>query len=671
MPWWSMLSGMYTNDILNFMDRPFRVFLRVRFFKFAVFAFYFLLAVHPLVAQDDEPRHRGSQIIDDTTKQVYGPKTSRFFYEEDVLQNRTTTHFIDTTIRNFHRFTYVQRYNNLYQDLGNIGTSIRPIYYQVPEAIGVSPGFHGYDLYWDQERIRYFDTKSPYSNMGVIIGGKGRSLTRVVYSRNITPQWNFGANFRTLYIDKQVERGGKGDRNVVSTYYDFNTTYQNKDSTYRLFFNFQRQNHRAIETGGILDGKFKEYDELFQDNNQNALQEASSNELRINVHFAHQYRLGDALQVYHVFDRYRQGERFVDVPAAEPGGYYDYVELDSPKVSDRAKFKTVRNEFGIKGNLAKLFYSGYYVLRDYSMTYNNLNAQHDSIGIKTQGLEHYLGGRMALRLDSIGEISARAELLQTGNYRLEGSIRSRWFEASLKQVQYAPSFLQNLYRGNFDVWENNFSDINVTQINGYLHYRSPVFSISPGVTFTRIGNYVFFKADDYLLSDGRPQPQKVLPVQTSGEQVMVLPEVRVELVAARHLYFRGQGIFAKVLENSGNAIQIPELFVNGQIAYENIFFNGNLDMHAGVDVHYKSAYTPLAYDVPIQQFYVQHETDAFRAPDFPIIDVFLNGRIKRARIFVKYNNILQLFTKQGYIPTPYYVGQRNVLDFGFDWSFYD
>jgi hypothetical protein len=70
----------------------------------------------------------------------------------------------------------------------------------------------------------------------------------------------------------------------------------------------------------------------------------------------------------------------------------------------------------------------------------------------------------------------------------------------------------------------------------------------------------------------------------------------------------------------------------------------------------------------IQQFYQQQ---AFESPAFPLIDLFLNFKIKRARVFVKYNNVLKLFSSYGNIPTPYYPGMRNVIDFGFDWSFYD
>jgi len=93
-----------------------------------------------------------------------------------------------------------------------------------------------------------------------------------------------------------------------------------------------------------------------------------------------------------------------------------------------------------------------------------------------------------------------------------------------------------------------------------------------------------------------------------------------------------------------------------------------MDMHGGVDVHWQSAYYASGYDVPTQQFYTQ---TLYKTPDFPIVDVFFSMRVKRARIFFKYNNLVQAFTKQGYMPTPYYPGQRNAIDFGFDWSFYD
>ena len=307
----------------------------------------------------DEAGRRGSRVIDDTTKQVYGPKTSKYYYENDVFLNRITYHAIDTAIRNFHKFNYVQWHNNVYQDLGNIGTSITPIFYQTPSLIGATSGFNSYNLYWDDEQIRYFDTKSPYSNIRATLGGKGRSATRITFSRNITPQWSFGFTYRPLLIDKQIQRQGKGDRHVRATYYDIYTAYQTPDSSYRVMFNFRRNRHETDEYGGVYDKAdgfvYKDY---FFINAQPNLQDAASRELRTNTHLFHQYEVGRALQVYHIFDRYRQGNQFIDGPTTND--YYDYYEIENDSTYDKVKFKSLRNEVGIKGDLLKLFYNGYY-----------------------------------------------------------------------------------------------------------------------------------------------------------------------------------------------------------------------------------------------------------------------------------------------------------------------
>ncbi|MBL0743735.1 putative porin [Chryseolinea lacunae] len=640
-----------------------QLFLRVHFLRPLLVLLFFVAAVFQATAQGDAPRRRGSRVIDDTTKQVYGPRTSKYYFEKDVFFNRPEYHRIDTAIRNFHRWTYVQQKHYFYQDLGNIGTSMSPIFYVTPEQIGSSSGFNTYDPYWEAESVRYYDTKSPYSNMRVTLGGKGRSTTKATFSRNITPQWNIGFDYRAILIDKQIQRQGKGDRSTRSTYYDIFTSFQSKDSTYRLFFNFRRTRHETNEYGGILQRDGFVYKDYFASDAQPNLHDALSGELRMNIHLHHEYKIGSALQLYHTFDRYRQGVWFTDILASEPENFFGlYVPIVEDTTRDNTKFKSVRNEVGIKGNLLKLFYNGYYAVRYVTNTNSNINAS--ILQVPTTLTESYIGGRMSLRLDSIGEVGGWVEVQQAGNYRIEGSIKSKWFEASLKQMQYAPSFVMQGYRGAYNQWNNDFNNTNVTQLNGYVHYTTPVFSISPGLTFTTLNNYVYFRPNDNPGKD----VQLVEPVQTTGGQVIVSPEIQVSLTLARHITFNSQFLYTRVVENSGDAIQLPAVFANAQLAYENIFFNGNLDMQGGAEFHFQSDYYANGYNVPLRQFYTQQ---SFVSPSFPLIDLFFSARIKRGRIFLKYNNLMQAFTQEGYMATPQYPGQRSILDFGFDWSFYD
>ncbi len=645
----------------------------------AVFLLLIVSTANFLMAQDDEVRgpRRGSRVLDDTTRQIYGPNTSHYFFEEDVMMNREKRQPIDTTIRNFHRYNYVQRFNYRYQDLGNVGTAIQPLYYENPDVIGKRSGMHVYDLYTETEPIKYYDTRSPYSNMKVVLGGLGRSITKGTYSRNITPQWNFGLNYRALLIDKNIQRRGKADRLVRGTYYDAYTTFQSKDSSYRVFANVRRNFHRVDEFGGVrtdLKATFFEYKNYFETTTQPWLTNAESNDLRINWHLFQQYSLAKPLQIYHVFDRYRQRNKFLDVSTTTTTPFFGpFREIARDSVDNDTKFKAVRNELGVKGNLGKLFFNGYYAIRHYSMSYISMRADttdhltFDSLKFAHIGNEHYVGGRVGLYLDSIGDVSGGIEVMQDPDYegkkyyRIYGQITSRWFDAKLTQMQYAPGFMEQAYRGTYNVWNNFFSNTTSTQFNGHLHYHSKVLTLSPGVTFTRLSNYVFYKEVSDTL-------QRVMPIQSTGQQVVLSPEFSFGFTFFRHITLSGQAIYTEIAENADSALSIPKVHLNAQLAYSNIFFNGNFDIHTGVDVHWRSAYNAMGYDPALRQFYIQND---FQVPAHPIVDVFINAKVKRGRIFFKYHNLVQAFTKQGYMPTPYYPGQPNSFEFGFDWSFYD
>lgn len=619
-----------------------------------------VILLSPAFAQEREPR-TGSQVIDDTTRNIYGPTTSRFFLKEDLFTNRWILYPIDTVIRNFHRFSYVHRQLNFYQDLGNIGTAMRPVYEPVAEMIGASSGFNAYNVYWESHPVKFYNTRSPYSNMNLILGGRGRSITNVTYSRNINPRWNFGFHYNGLFIDKQIQRQGKGDRNVKANYYDVFTSYHNKDSSYVALLSFRRMFHRAFEYGGVKVGTEFTFDELFRENAQPWLTQAESNDLRRNYQLFHQFKVGEALQVYHQFDSDRKQNRFYDNHSAEPNkDFFDAIVVDSALTRDQVKFRTIRNEAGIKGNLLKLFYNGYVAWRSFDMDYNYFNER--ELDLETSGNEFYVGGKMALQLDSLIEVRGQLETMLDNRYRIGGSIKTKWFTASLKRSVSSPTFLQQAYRGSHDVWVNSFHPVEASELRGNLIYRSAVFNVFPGIRFSTFKNFIFFKQGDFGID------QKVVPVQSSGFQTLASPELSVSITPLKNTVLGFHGIYTRILENADDALQVPELFVNAQLAYSNIWFGGNFDFQVGMDLHWKSAYFAYGYDPVIQQYYTQQQ---FQSPDFPILDVFLNAKIIRGRIFFKYNNIFKSFAKSGNIPTPFYPGMINVFDFGFDWSFYD
>ena len=119
--------------------------------------------------QNREEDRRGSSIIDDSTRQIYGPTSTLYTFEPYLKYNKLKAFTIDTTITNFHRFNYVPWSGFRYQDLGNIGTSLNSIFPLQTDQIGTMPGYTTYDPYFKtSDEMRYYNTLSAHSRFKII-----------------------------------------------------------------------------------------------------------------------------------------------------------------------------------------------------------------------------------------------------------------------------------------------------------------------------------------------------------------------------------------------------------------------------------------------------------------------------------------------------------------------
>jgi hypothetical protein len=632
------------------------VFLRV------FLIFWVVLTVFDAAAQrNKEPvvTRRRSSIVNDSVKNVYGPNTSRWTTENELFESRPVYRPLDTAVINYHRWTYIERSNNMLKDIGVMGTALNSIFPQVPGSIGAQAGYSVYQPYFDSAEPKYFDTKSPYTRLQIIWGGNGRAMTRIEFSRNINPRWNFGFNYRPILVDKQIQKSGKGDRIVVSHYYDFYTTYRSKNDRYFLLANFRRLRHRVNENGGVDTTTAVGAVGIFDPTTRLRFAAAKTEEYRRTIHFSQHYQLVKAFQVYHIADFTKQWNIFGDDWSKDPATLFDYntgIRRDSATVSDQSTFTTTQQEVGIKGSVGKLFYSGHYRYRYYSFSNPDLSVP------ETTGSENYLGGTISLKLDSVTRISGSADYLLSGYYRIEGAIESPWLEGYFRSALSKPGFMQLSYMGAHDSWSNAFSGISSTQAQGFLKYGKGEMLFKAGATLSLLHNNIYFK-------ENLNNIQQVLPYQSTGFQSTFAPEVKASVRFLRHVYLRPQVVYTQIIANDDDVLRIPTVFVNGQLAYENVMFNKHLQLHAGVDFHWHSDYKALAYDPVIQQFYIQ---DQVVSKSFPLVDLFVVGKMGRTRYFFKYHNLFQMINGgNGYLPTPRYPGTRNMIDFGFEFLLFD
>ena len=620
--------------------------------------------------QEEEQRPRvGSTILNDTTENLYGPTTVEYFYSSAITNNTREDFYVDTSVYDLHQFSFVDFHNKRYQDLGNIGTAIRPIYYQFQENIGRTTGFDAFDLYFkDAEQVKFYDTQSPYSRLGIILGGEGRALTEAEYTRNIDYRSNIGFSYRGIFADEQVERAGRGDRNVEGIYYNFHGNYHTINRKYWLLASFVRNSQNVDEYGGILNATPETpFEMFFEDTIRVSLNNTQGRDLRRQYYVYHEYHVSDIMEVFHEFQHYDQLMTLTTDTDADPEQRVlpspvltnpEFALLkDTTKVHDTNKYDEWSNRVGLSGTVGDGFYKVYYQQRKLIFNYKHLDF--DTTGIEGVQYENLAGINIRIGNEPERQLFGQFDYLEGGFYNFQGRLSFKPFYASVRQMKRKPALMETIYRGTFNEYHIEVNDPVTSEIKGGILHEGEKLRINAYVNLQRLTDYIYFAKD----LEGRTRA-----FQNEGTVTALLPGVEVQKWWGEHWLTKAEAIYSTVGGDNPEVYPLPTIFSNFQASYNDISFNSNLEWQLGVDVHLKSPYFARGYDPLIQQFFVQ---DVFEIPGAPIIDIFLNAKINRARIFVKYINLFQAFKGYGHIPTPYYPGQIATLDFGVNWSFYD
>jgi hypothetical protein len=603
-------------------------------------------------------RQGGSRkILDDSTKMVYSSRTTRFLLEQDVKNGIRRLYPIDTLIQRLNDFEINKKYDNKLQDLGNPGTAINPIFYTPPDIIGKQSGFNAFDYYfYGPEDILYYDTKSPYTDLNVVFGGRGRSRVDVVHSRNVNENWNIGFDFHRLSALKQLSRRNQDDRQVVSTAYDLYTHYRSKDKSYELFGNFSRLGHEVQESGGISNTDTSLF--LFEDA-QVFLNNAESREVRLNLHYFHQYQWNDQIKLYHQLDYLTQKNTFFDLLRAagdnnsNDARFYDQILINPDTTDERFLFRSLNNELGFKGDLNNLFYSFYYQRRD-------LGFKRSRIDNNDVRAENYGGFNLRWNYDSLQYLSVFGKYMLGENYKLGAELRLPFFEATYSRYNYNSTFIQDMYLTNHFNWNNTFSSPESDNLYAAIKLNFGPLFFSPKINFHLVKDHIYYSANKE-------------PVQADGYAQIFSPGLDLSINFFKNFVFQTEVNYTFETGPARDIFFYPDWFVNGTLYYNNFLFDKKLQVKIGVEANYKSPYLALDYNPVNQQFFNQDPSSPFWVPaenGYLVTDFFVNFKIKTVRVFLQLVHFNQA-EESGYFVAPYYTGLPSTFDFGVNWMFFD
>jgi len=602
--------------------------------------------------------HLSAQLTDDSTKLVYGPHTVKRT-NESLIKNNVDDRYShpDTTVYLFEKYDIVDRMNRSHQSLGFLGSPLFDLTYGLPEEPGRTFGFSAYDNYWRSvDDIQYYDTKSPFMDVSVTLGGQRRSKIDFAYSRNVNEHWNLGFDLNRITADKQIGAEQLGDRSVESASFDIYTHYEHDEKPYSLAFSYTSLKHQVSDIGGVLVADDATRADYFQySTSDTQLDDAQTIDQRNRLHLYHQYRLGSGFQLYHQADLTNQSYAFTDFSTDDTGdkyvNYYPQFLLNEDTTQERANFRSFVNEIGLKGDIKGAFYR-FYVKRR-ALTYDYKEALEEARG------ENFIGTYLRFDWKDQFAVIGNGEVSDEGAYVLKSQLQSEVLAFSYTSMRALPSFMVQSYSGNHHEWTNDFKPTFSNYLEGKLFLKWMGIELTPSASIKTMSNFIYFTEEQ-------------APAQVSS--ALLMNRVGGSLAfnffrtnADEHFRIENQAHVMQVSGTERRVLRLPSLLYSGRLFWRGLWFQSAVPVEVGADVYVRTSYMGNQYSPVINQFYLQDELnlDAYTA-----VDAFINMKIRSLRATFKWTHINQR-ANDGYFATPFYPGQKAIFDFSVTWLFFD
>lgn len=221
------------------------------------------------------------------------------------------------------------------------------------------------------------------------------------------------------------------------------------------------------------------------------------------------------------------------------------------------------------------------------------------------------------------------------------------FETSLNE----PEFYEQHYFSNHYKWENEFSKISSTKIQGEIDI--PEWKLKASVGYSLLANNIYYDTLGIVR-------QNTAPMSIFSARL----DKNFEIANLIHLDHKV--LFQ--LSSNNEIVPLPMVALNLRY-YIQFTIQKVLKMQIGANGFYTTAWNMPGWNPEVGVFHNQSKEQYGNCPYF---DVFLNMQWKRACIFVKLENAGQGWPmdKADYFSAHHYIRTQRAIKIGFFWPFY-
>jgi len=577
-----------------------------------------------------------------------------FIYFENQADFEPNLQPLDTSLDIFQRYDPPLKGYDIYAVNANIGLPHKTVFckniYGNPFTLGER---YQSKYFYNPFNVPYYKLKVPYSEINYVMASKEENYLNFTLGNQVSEGLYFG-------VDLNVESGKGTFNNQRTANHHFRAVLlsSSRDGRYNLKFNYIHNRMKWGENGGLVNDAYYEDTtrldrRILPVNLLNAANKIGSNSFSL----SQTYLFNDSTHNRggFVFDLdysnvYRNYTDYDDV-----SNYYQNSFIDSTLSFDSTNTKRFNAFFGWNRKADSLglsykvglnnSYVEYFTGKDL-FTFNYLiptayiKYETHSFIINSSLKYYILQSDNALAYNN-NRLEASASLTKGFGKAVLLNVEGKYFSGETE--------LMNLkYYSNHYMWDNNFSRQNNFMINSVLDVKGYQLSAK----LLNFNNYVYYT-------------DSIIPAQYRGNIGVT------SLALAKEFRFKGFGSNVMALYQNvdkDSILRLPKFTARASVFFSFPLFKGALSVHPGLDITYLSPYYADGYNPVAMVFYVQNDK---RIDEQIYVDLFINFKIKRARVFLMYKNINMLFGTYNYFMILHYPQQDPGFKIGMSWRFYD
>lgn len=578
---------------------------------------------------------------------------------------------IDTTlhIKNYYNQNFIKQdaFGKLFYP--NVGGVVVDLEYQnSPFNPSMLPTGKKYNYYYANE-IKYYDVKSPYTEFIYENGVKEGNFLSSTFSHNINKQFNYTFHYRGL-----ISEGRYKHEKAQNNTFVFSSNYKTKSERFKLWWNYAAQNLKNNENGGIKDI----YDFILQDerrktnirnidvNSQTAKSEFDARRIELNASYGILKKLNEKdstfynpIELKNKFSYEKQKYRYED--SSPNGDLYDtplitgldnrnkksFTDLSNTTTAGFLWTDRVKIEAGVKLQSLRVFSEEPFIFfkvdEDDNIIYNVNNPKE----IK----ENLFGvvGKVDFDWNEKLKLYGNVEYLQSDNYKsvynvdavLDITPIEGYTLSAGAVIQSKIPSLNAIYNQSFFAdfnYANKFETENVQNL--FAKLKLDKVNTTVEASLYNLDNKVYLDSDLVY----KQLNDNINYFKIKGENHLRFGKINLVSTAQ----------YQKVTKNE-NIMPLPDFLIRETLYWQGELFNKNAQLQAGINATYFTKYNGLRYIPILNEFAIQDPTNIQEIGGYPILDVFINFKVRNMRFYIRGEHINASFTKE-----PEYFAAPNV-----------